>query len=71
MTESTKDSETQAHRAGRESGRRSAVKKIVLTSGIVTSTQLSDLYWTKPVVESVVLPAHAQTSTSEGDVGGY
>lgn len=56
-----------------QSGRRSTVKKIVLGTGIVTTSQLSGLpwtkKWTKPVVDSVVLPAHAQTSPA--DVAGY
>lgn len=54
-------------------GRRSTVKKIVLGTGIVTTSQLSGLpfaaRWARPVIDSVVLPGHAQTSAS--DVGGY
>ncbi|MGA8258772.1 MAG: hypothetical protein WB783_01010 [Arenicellales bacterium] len=54
-------------------GRRSTVKKIVLGTGIVTTSQLSGLSWAtrwaRPVIDSVVLPGHAQTSSS--DVGGY
>lgn len=70
MTNSAKEQKTRTGDANPRSGRRSAVKKIVLTSGVVTTSQLPDLRWTKPVVESVVMPAHAQTSDG-GDVAGY
>lgn len=39
-------------------GRRDALKKTITVGGV--SVALSG--WTKPVVESVVLPAHAQTT---------
>ncbi len=40
-------------------GRRDALKKTVTVGGV--SVALTS--WTKPVVESVILPAHAQTTT--------
>ncbi|MCK5360172.1 MAG: hypothetical protein KAJ95_06065 [Gammaproteobacteria bacterium] len=47
--------------------RRKAVKSILLTGGsVVTAAQLGKSGWTKPVIESVVLPAHAQTSIDPG-----
>ena len=38
-------------------GRRNVVKGIAVGAGSVTISQ-----WSKPVVETVVLPAHAQTT---------
>lgn len=40
--------------------RRDAIKKTIAAGGVtvVAST------WTKPLIESIVLPAHAQTSSS-------
>lgn len=44
--------------------RRKAVKNILMAGGsAITAGQLSSAEWTKPVIESVVLPAHAATST--------
>ena len=41
-------------------GRRAAVRKILLGSGAVAGAASSG--WVKPVVESVIVPVHAQTS---------
>ncbi len=43
------------------SARRQAIKLMMATGGVVTAAATSDK-WLKPVVNSVVLPAHAQTS---------
>lgn len=40
-----------------QQGRRGAVKGVALGLGGLTLT-----HWSKPVVETIVLPAHAQTS---------
>ena len=43
--------------------RRKAVKNILMAGGsAITAGQLASSDWTKPVIESVVLPAHAATS---------
>ena len=42
--------------------RRKALRNILSGTGIVAGAQLATGSWIKPVVESVVLPAHAQTS---------
>ena len=45
-------------------GRRKALRKLLVGGGIVgASTQLPDK-WTKPLVDSVLVPAHAQTSVT-------
>ena len=43
--------------------RRKALKKILAGTGAVTVAAAAPEKWTTPVVDSVVLPAHAQTST--------
>ncbi|NOY17412.1 MAG: hypothetical protein GXP23_10905 [Gammaproteobacteria bacterium] len=42
--------------------RRKALKSIIAASGVVAGSQALSSEWTRPLVESVVLPAHAQTS---------
>lgn len=43
--------------------RRKAVKNILMAGGTaITAGQVAGTKWTKPVIESVVLPAHAATS---------
>ncbi len=42
--------------------RRKALKSIIAASGVVAGSQVLSSEWTRPLVESVVLPAHAQTS---------
>jgi len=42
--------------------RRRALKSIIVASGVVAGSQVLSSKWTRPLVESVVLPAHAQTS---------
>lgn len=59
-------------------GRRLLVKSAIASGGVVVVAHGLSPQWSKPVIESVVLPAHAQTSTdsesssnsSEGDSGG-
>ena len=46
-------------------GRRDALKKILVGAGVVTGSQLLPDEWTKPIVDSIIVPAHAQSS---GDV---
>ena len=43
--------------------RRKALKNILISGGsVITAAQLGKTAWTKPVIDSVVLPAHAQTT---------
>jgi len=42
--------------------RRKALKSIIAASGVVVGSQALSSKWTRPLVESVVLPAHALTS---------
>lgn len=48
----------------RESGnaRRSVLKTLLVGGGIVTTSRGLPEAWTRPVVDAVMLPAHAQTS---------
>ncbi|NOY15491.1 MAG: hypothetical protein GXP23_00910 [Gammaproteobacteria bacterium] len=48
--------------------RRKALKKILAGSGTVVSAAAMQDKWAKPVIESVVLPAHAQTSVASYSV---
>ena len=48
-----------------ENSRRKALKALTLGTGAVMASQ-----WSKPVVESVILPAHAQTSLLIAAGGG-
>ncbi len=43
--------------------RRRTVRNILIGTGVITSAATIEK-WTKPVINSLVLPAHAQTSTS-------
>jgi len=42
--------------------RRSALKKLAIGAGVLAGYQVLPKQWTKPLIEQVVLPAHAQTS---------
>lgn len=46
--------------------RRTVLKAVVMGSGTVTMSQLP-AQWSKPIVNSIFLPAHAITTTSESD----
>ena len=50
--------------SNKSSQRRKTLKTILLTGGAtVAVTKALPHKWTKPIVDSVVLPAHAQTTT--------
>ena len=49
---------------------RRKILKQTLAGGAVISAGVASSKWSKPVVDSVVLPAHAQTSTPDGGSGG-
>jgi len=53
--------------ATRTEGRRHLLKAVTVGGGAVVVGTSLPAAWTKPVIESVVLPAHAQAS---GDGGG-
>jgi len=48
-------------------GRRQLFKSATTVGGVALSTALLPQSWTRPVINSVLLPAHAQTTTPEGD----
>jgi len=52
----------------KESKRRAAVRTILLSGAVVGGIQFLDQRWHKPLVKSLILPAHATTSVS--DEGG-
>ncbi len=45
-------------------GRRAALKKIALGTGLAVGVAGLPRKWTQPVIDMVILPAHAQTSTT-------
>jgi len=47
----------------KDRSRRSALKKLAIGAGLLTGYQVLPKQWTKPLIEQVVLPAHAQTSS--------
>lgn len=47
--------------------RRKSVKKILGAGGLIAGGHLAGSEWVRPTVESVILPAHAQTSPGEID----
>jgi hypothetical protein len=44
------------------SSRRRLLKKLAIGGGVVTTASSLPEKWKKPVIESVITPAHAQTS---------
>jgi hypothetical protein len=50
--------------------RRRLLKSIMVGGGLATTSHTIPQRWSRPVVDTVVLPAHAQTSAIEGDFGG-
>ena len=55
-----KTSENQTSKKG--ASRRTAVRTIVLGSGVITTAKALDAKWLKPIVDGVITPAHAQMS---------
>lgn len=49
----------------KETARRRILKRLVAGGGIVATGRIMPDDWHKPVVESVILPAHAQTTQEE------
>lgn len=46
----------------KETARRRVLKRLVAGGGVVATGKIMPDDWHRPVVESVILPAHAQTS---------
>lgn len=46
----------------KEEARRRILKKMAVGGGIVTASQVMPERWIKPVIDSVILPAHADLS---------
>ncbi len=59
IMETSKDDE-----AGQIKSRREALGKILIGGGVVASAGFLPDKWVKPIVEFIVVPAHAQTSTN-------
>lgn len=55
--------------ADKQNSRRKILKQ-TLAGGAVISAGVASSKWSKPVIDSVVLPAHAQTSEPGGGSGG-
>ena len=43
-------------------GRRRLIKKLAIGGGVATTASSMPTKWVKPVLDSVILPAHAQTT---------
>ena len=56
------ESENDANEVRSNRNRRNALKKLLAGSGAVVASQSIPEKWAKPVVDSVMLPGHAQTS---------
>ena len=50
------------HRSATNSSRRSLIKKTGVAGGVVLTASALPESWVKPIIKSMVLPAHAQTS---------
>lgn len=52
--------------------KRETLRKLILAGGVVATADMIPDKWSKPVIESFILPAHAQASPvdSEGGVEG-
>ena len=55
--------------ADKQNSRRNILKQ-TLAGGAVITAGVASSKWSKPVIDSVVLPAHAETSTPGGGSGG-
>lgn len=49
--------------------RREAVRRILVGGGLIAGGQAVPKDWSRPVIDSVVLPSHAQTSPGGGPGG--
>ena len=49
--------------------RRGALRKILAAGGVIAGAQTLPNSWKKPIIESVVLPAHAGTSDVKSETG--
>ena len=60
-----KQVDSQKHQsASAENNSRRKVLKSTLAGGVVITTTIKSEEWVKPVVNSVIIPAHAQTSAT-------
>ena len=63
----TNEKEVLTQNESTDTNRRKALK-LAAGGGLVSGAALTSNTWTKPVVNAVLLPAHAQTSLEEGDM---
>ena len=61
----------QNQQRAKETARRRVLKRFLAGGGVVATGKMMPDDWSKPVVESVILPAHAQASpNTNGDQPG-
>jgi len=62
------ESESNVNEVRSNRSRRNTLKKLLAGSGVIIASQSTPEKWTKPIVDSVMLPAHAQTSQILGTI---
>ena len=50
--------------------KRKLIKSAILGTGVVGSASAMPSKWTKPVIDSVILPSHAETTDDSGSSPG-
>ena len=50
--------------------KRETLRKLILAGGVVATADMIPDKWSKPVIESFILPAHAQASPVDSGGGG-
>jgi hypothetical protein len=61
MSDNKKITENQAPEE-HSTGRRKALKKILVGTGVISGSAMLPSAWTKPIVDSIIVPAHAAVS---------
>lgn len=59
-----------SEKKSRNNQRRKVLKTVVIGSGVLGAGQFTTGKWVKPVVDSVMLPAHAETTDDTGIIPG-
>ncbi|MCI5146109.1 MAG: hypothetical protein D3923_11415, partial [Candidatus Electrothrix sp. AR3] len=59
---SEKNMQVDSANAPENQNRRKAIKKIAVGVGALAGYSVLPTTWTKPIIDGIVLPAHAQTS---------
>ncbi len=61
---------SQHQKPATENSRRRALKSARLTGGIITGSSALPHKWSRPVIDSVILPSHADTTDDTGNLPG-